>query len=485
MKKVRYLYSLASATLLIFSACTKQAKEDVIDPNSLTTSTSASAMSSSAAPASINVTANWEQGATNVLNQTAHAAGVNTIKVVNNFGGNQGRIVFQRWDDQFIGRTNGAGDNGTAGHAFAFRPRNGTAQFWQAIVPFAFGTRGSREAIWTPAFENPGIPIVSMGQFVVDGETGDESPVAGIIEVGDLRAIDGDAPIAVTGESVQRPGKVIFRQLINGNWGQIGRTNGAGDDGKLLAFATLRVRTSYTIAGGKITAQTHTIIPVAKIRRSNNKLRLITDLPNQNIGSSMMYEYDALTDCGPTPPVVENGFTASSPENPNLAHARWRNFRSGNFAWDIAVGQGIPATPANYSTLDFDDFYVYGPTNKNVFTFSYNPTSGDQTLSVKVGSTVNSATKNLGNLGTLNYLQLSLQATAPSSEVQFKNVVLTVGGIDYPLGNFSRIGATQDWQIRNFNLTAGFTITGDAYLIGQATSDEGNVINVRVGKRTY
>ena len=43
MKKVRYLYSLASATLLIFSACTKQAKEDVIDPNSLTTSTSASA----------------------------------------------------------------------------------------------------------------------------------------------------------------------------------------------------------------------------------------------------------------------------------------------------------------------------------------------------------------------------------------------------------------------------------------------------------
>jgi hypothetical protein len=238
-------------------------------------------------PASIDISAAWEAGATDRLDETALGAQTATVKVVNNII-SSGRIGFQRWNQsgtQHFGRTNGAGDNGTAFYGFAFRPVNGSTSHWEAKVPFAFGTHSnSAEAIWTPFGPQVGISTVAMGILVKDNATGDENPTTGIIEVGDFRAIDGDL-------HESRPGKVIFRQLINGSWNQIGRTNGTGDDGDLLAFTTLRVRTDYTISGGKIASETHTVIPVAKIERSNNKLRLITDLPGQNIGTSMMLEY--------------------------------------------------------------------------------------------------------------------------------------------------------------------------------------------------
>ena len=238
---------------------------------------------------SISVTANWAEGATSLLNESAHAAQTaKTVTIWNDLGNvNRGRIGFQRWDQTgagHFGRTNNnttGGKDGDALHAFAFATTN-----WTAKVPFAFGTNanGTREAIWTPSFVNVGIATANSALFVTDNGTGDEDATTGIIEVGDFRAIDGDL-------HESRPNKVIFRKWNGSSWAQIGRTNGAGDDGNLLALAVVNARTAYTVSGGKVSAQTVEAIPVVKLQRSNNKKRLITDLPGQSIGTSMMYEY--------------------------------------------------------------------------------------------------------------------------------------------------------------------------------------------------
>jgi hypothetical protein len=238
---------------------------------------------------SISVTTDWAEGATSVLNATAHAAETNkTVTIWNNLGNNnRGRIGFQRWDQTGganFGRTNNntnGGSDGNAQHGFAFSTTN-----WTAKVPFAFGTKGTDEWIWTPSFVNVGIATANKARFVTDNGTGDEDATAGIIEVGDFRALDEDV----------RPGggsnnRVVFQKWNGSSWAQIGRTNGSGDNGDLLAFAVVNVRTAYTVSGGKVNSQTVEAIPVVKLKRSNNKIFLLTDLPNQTVGTAKMYEY--------------------------------------------------------------------------------------------------------------------------------------------------------------------------------------------------
>jgi len=238
---------------------------------------------------SISVTTNWAEGATSLLNASAHAAVTNkTVTIWNDLGNvNRGRIGFQRWDqtggDNF-GRTNNnstGGSDGNAGHGFAFKTTN-----WTASVPFAFGTKGANEWIWTPSFVNVGIATTNSARFATDNGTGDEDATAGIIEVGDFRALDEDV----------RPGggsnnRVVFQKWNGSSWAQIGRTNGSGDNGDLLAFAVVNARTAYTVSSGKVNSQTVEAIPVVKLKRSNNKIFLLTDLPGQTIGTAKMYEY--------------------------------------------------------------------------------------------------------------------------------------------------------------------------------------------------
>ncbi len=277
MKKFLFFSLIASIALVtIFTACTKEA----IAPNEegITGNIAVGDRDGS----TFNITSEWAQGATTLLGSNVHPAQTNTVTVTNDPA--TGRVIFYGFTGLIIGRTNGEGNNGVAGHAFAFRAWwNNTG--WDANVPFAFGTRpGNREAIWTPVFQTQGISNVHMGLFATDNGAGDEDPTVGIIEVGDFRAIDGDF-------HESRPNKVIFRKWNGSSWQQIGRTNGAGDDGNLLAFTVVNVRTDYTVSGGKVTAQTPESVPVAKIDRGGGVTRLITDLPGGNIGTAMMYQY--------------------------------------------------------------------------------------------------------------------------------------------------------------------------------------------------
>ena len=240
----------------------------------------------------IPATTAWEAGALTILNGTAHPAQNIGVSVVNN--PINGRVEFRLGGStgSILGRTNGGGDNGTACHSFAFKstwntpPNPGS---WDARVPFAFGTHTytGRKAIWTPQFLNVGIAIVHMGLFATDNGTGDEDPLAGSIKVGNFRAIDGDAKVY----GVDRPGKVVLQRFNGTSWVQIGRTNGAGDDGNLMSFTVVNVRTDYDIVGGKVTAQTATPVPVVQIDRGSNVTRLSTHIPGQNIGTLTMLQY--------------------------------------------------------------------------------------------------------------------------------------------------------------------------------------------------
>jgi hypothetical protein len=239
---------------------------------------------------SISVTADWAEGATSLLNESAHAAQTaKTVTIWNDLGNvNRGRIGFQRWDQTgggHFGRTNNnttGGKDGDALHAFAFATTN-----WTAKVPFAFGTNanGTREAIWTPSFVNVGIATANSALFVTDNGTGDEDATTGIIEVGDFRAIDNDVAPGATANN-----RIVFQKWNGSSWAQIGRTNGPGDNGDLLAMAVIKVRTAYTVSGGKVSAQTVEAIPVVKMQYGTKK-RLITDLPGQTIGTAMMCQY--------------------------------------------------------------------------------------------------------------------------------------------------------------------------------------------------
>lgn len=232
--------------------------------------------------------ANWEVGALNIQGSVPGVAWSGDVNVYNDYGGRLGKVGFAKAPDTNLGRTNGAGDDGVAEEAFAFKFKgyNG-AQPWQNTVPFAFGTKGGRDTLWTPQFYNPGILVVYMGQFSTDNGAGDEDARVGVIERGDFRAIDGDFGVAL---SCNRPGKVCFQRWNGTSWQQIGRTNGPGDDGDLISFTVLTVRTGYTLDGAGKIVNNNTSVPIAQINGVVYGQYLGLQTPNygNNIGTQSM-----------------------------------------------------------------------------------------------------------------------------------------------------------------------------------------------------
>jgi hypothetical protein len=255
MKKFLLFSLLAStAVVTIFTACTKEA----IAPNEEGI-TGNIAVGDRGGSSSFTITSEWAAGATTMLNGTAHAAQTNTVTVWNDFSnGTSGRIGFQRWDQSgnaSFGRTNGAGDNGVATHAFAYK-----VNAWTAPVPFAFGTRpGNREAIWTPTFINPGIPTVSMGLFVTDNGQGDQDLTVGTIRVGNWRAVQ-----LTIWDGTNFRKRVSVEELVNSNWVQRVRPNNNNGIVEMRAFTVVNVRSNYSIINGAVSSPTTITIPVLK-----------------------------------------------------------------------------------------------------------------------------------------------------------------------------------------------------------------------------
>ena len=230
----------------------------------------------------------WEAGALDIQGALPAPAADVKVRVVNDVRNAAGRVGFVAPGGLILGRTNGAGDNGWANAEFAFKFNgfNG-ATSWQNTVPFAFGTRNGRDTLWTPQFVNVGIRTVHMAQFSTDNGVGDEDATVGIIRHGNFRAVDGDFGAAV---NCNRPGKVCFQRLNGTQWQQIGRTNGPGDDGDLVSFTVLKVRTGYTLdANGRIVNTTEDV-PVAQINGISHGRFLGLQTPNygNTIGTQTM-----------------------------------------------------------------------------------------------------------------------------------------------------------------------------------------------------
>lgn len=232
--------------------------------------------------------ADWEEGALSIQGSVPGAAFNGEVDVYNDYGNRSGKVGFKVETGANLGRTNGAGDDGVATEAFAFKFKgfNG-AQPWQNTVPFAFGTKGGRDTLWMPQFFNAGILVVHMGQFSTDNGPQDEDSTVGVIERGDFRAIDGDYGASF---NCNRPGKVCFQKWTGTKWQQIGRTNGPGDDGELISFTVLKVRKGYTLdVGGKI-VNDNTDVPIAQINGVKYGQYLGLQTPNygNNIGTQSM-----------------------------------------------------------------------------------------------------------------------------------------------------------------------------------------------------
>ena len=231
--------------------------------------------------------ANWEVGALSIQGSVPGAAYSGNVNIYNNYGDRLGKVGFKVDTGANLGRTNGAGDDGVAsvGFAFKFKGYNGAAD-WQNTVPFAFGTKGGRDAIWTPQFYNPGILVVYMAQFATDNGPGDQDPTVGCIKMGDFRAIDGDS----LAYGVNRPNKVVFQQLVGTTWKQIGRTNGPGDDGNQISFTVLTVRTGYTLDGAGKIVNVNQAVPIAQVNGVTYGKYLGLQTPNygNNIGTQSM-----------------------------------------------------------------------------------------------------------------------------------------------------------------------------------------------------
>src|ERR671919_500495 len=158
------------------------------------------------------------------------------------------------------------------------------------------------------------------------------------------------------------------------------------------------------------------------------------------------------------------------------AAVRYRNFNSGGGA---EVQLGLPGFPADTSTGDV----TWGA--GKCIQFSYD---GVGTLTTKIANTATpcvftsslvTVTKNIGPLGTLNYLEINVTKNGSTNSVALNNVSL---GAD-SLGSFSISGGagTNNWKVTNIDVTSGFSLTGTIALVGLSGGGDSNYAEVDVG----
>ena len=115
-------------------------------------------------------------------------------------------------------------------------------------------------------------------------------------------------------------------------------------------------------------------------------------------------------------------------------------------------------------------------TGKSI-TFSYD----GATLSTTVpSSTPSPVTRSVGDLGALNYLEITITKNTSMSAINFNSVAL--GGDS--LGNFQRPSGTMGplcWRVTGIDLTAGFSLTGTLALTPSFGGGDSSFVQIDVG----
>jgi len=127
-----------------------------------------------------------------------------------------------------------------------------------------------------------------------------------------------------------------------------------------------------------------------------------------------------------------------------------------------------------------------GPTNiswgsgKHV-KFSYDATKKELTTIVGIAPAAVTVTKNVGDLGELNYVLLNVQAHHPmgTTSVELKN--LKLNNVALSPNSFAGTEAGSQWSISGEDLSNNFTLEGDIALSGMQPGSDHNHIQINVG----
>lgn len=168
-----------------------------------------------------------------------------------------------------------------------------------------------------------------------------------------------------------------------------------------------------------------------------------------------------------------------------VAASRYRSFRPTG-ANEIYIGVPDLGVAANRNEAG-----VNWASGLNTFELSYTPGTGilattvDTTPNNQANGLVN-ASRNVGPLGMLNYLQIELSnRDSQGGVLELQNLVLTVGGMNHVLGNFAGAGFN-NWNVTGLDLSQGFTLSGgilrDLSSGGFSGSQESSRVEFKVGR---
>jgi hypothetical protein len=141
----------------------------------------------------------------------------------------------------------------------------------------------------------------------------------------------------------------------------------------------------------------------------------------------------------------------------------------------------------NFNNGGGTDVYVFPSPCCATTTNGNGAWSGSDPVSITYDGTTLSTTaagvttaRNVGNLGSLNYLQIQITKNGAANTVAFNSIALNGGS---SLGNAAITGGANTllWKITGADLSAGFTLTGTKATTGGQPGGDGNFIQVEVG----
>lgn len=176
-------------------------------------------------------------------------------------------------------------------------------------------------------------------------------------------------------------------------------------------------------------------------------------------------------------PVVNDGYDATAVKK---GQVRYRNFRTQGNGWEFAVGTNV-GVAGSMTSVDwtYSANWFFTP-DYNTITFVYDGAKVSTTVVANGTTYTDYAEFSTGDLGEVDYMQWLVRG-ATGQTVDFYDVELTVGGNTYALGDFSQTASTANWNISNFDLSGGFTLTGKIKLTGQSTGDEAAKVDITIG----
>jgi hypothetical protein len=176
-------------------------------------------------------------------------------------------------------------------------------------------------------------------------------------------------------------------------------------------------------------------------------------------GSHKITYVDAgLATVGDCDPVAQDGYLKGAGKK---GQARWRNFRTNNSGWDVAVGTDVGGNSATFTDTDFGNVWNFLP-GVNDITLTYDPGMGILEATTTNSGGLYTTTHTIGDVGTVNYLQWFIRGNGidPFAQtVSFNNVQLVEGINTYDLGNFSVTESGANYYLV-LDMTSGFTLSG-------------------------